>query len=116
MDNKIYTFLGLATKAGKVASGDETCERAVKSKKAYLIIVAENASDNTKKKFSDMCNYRSIPLKIFGEKELLGRYTGKEIRSVIAILESGFATRLTELMDGSKNELGGEQIGKSQSL
>lgn len=116
MDSKIYSFIGLATKAGKVASGDETCEKALKSGKAYLIIVAENASDNTKKKFSDMCSYRSIPLKVFGEKELLGRYTGKHIRSVISIMESGFAKRLEELMDGSKNELGGEQIGKGQGL
>ena len=55
MNDKVISLLGLAERAGKIASGEFAAEKAVKTGKARLIIVAEDASDNTKKKFSDMC-------------------------------------------------------------
>jgi len=112
MINKIYSFLGLAQKAGKLISGDETCERAVKLGRTGLVIVAEDASANTKKKFADICNYRDVEIRFYGEKELLGRYIGKEIRTVIAVLDGGFAAHLKEMIDGSSLEFGGGIIGK----
>lgn len=42
-------MLGLAAKAGKVASGEFMTENAVKSGGAALVIVAEDASENTKR-------------------------------------------------------------------
>ncbi len=113
MTDKIYGFLGLAAKAGKVVSGEETCERAIKSGKAKIVIVAEDASQNTKKKFGDACSYRSLEIRYFGQKELIGRYTGKEIRSVVAILDQGFAGRLKEMIDGKGYENGGVRIVES---
>ncbi len=107
MVDKIYSFLGLATKAGKLVSGEDACDRAIKSGKAYLVIVSEDASENTRKKFSDISGYRKLEMRCFGEKELLGRYTGKDIRSVIAITNKGFAGRLIEMIDGYGSEHGG---------
>lgn len=112
-EDKIYSFIGLATKAGKVLSGDETCERAVKSGNAQLVIVSEDASDNTKKRFNDMCKYRGVNIRFFGTKEKLGRHCGKDIRSVIAITEKGFAGHLCEMTDGYGKEHGGVDIGKN---
>ena len=51
---KILNLLGLATKAGKIASGEFAAEKAVKSGKAHLVIVSEEASDNTRKMFQNM--------------------------------------------------------------
>lgn len=107
MANEVYSFIGLATKAGRLVSGDETCERALKSKQVYLVLVAQDASSNTRKKFTDMCLYRGIDMRVFGEKTYLGRYTGKEMRSVVAILEEGFAKRLIEMIDKTDTENGG---------
>lgn len=107
MEDRIYSFLGLAAKAGKLITGDETCERAIKLRKAYLVIVSEDASDNTRKKFADMCSYRNLDLRFFGEKEMLGRYTGKSVRSVIAVTDRGFAGHLKEMIDGCRKEHGG---------
>ena len=50
MNDKVISLLGLAERAGKIASGEFAAEKAVKTGKARLIIVAEDASDNTKKK------------------------------------------------------------------
>jgi ribosomal protein L7Ae-like RNA K-turn-binding protein len=100
MADRIYSFIGLATKARKLLSGDETCERAIRAGKVILVLVAGDASENTKKKFQDMCKYRNISIRVFGMKDELGRYAGKDTRSVAAILDSGFAKRLMELIDG----------------
>ncbi|MCX7843554.1 MAG: ribosomal L7Ae/L30e/S12e/Gadd45 family protein [Clostridia bacterium] len=115
MTNKIYSFLGLASKAGKLVSGDETCERTIKAGKALMVIVSMDASDNTKKKFYDMCKHRDIELRFFGEKELIGRYTGKEIRSVVCIIDNGFAGQLGKMLNDLKCESGGEFIVKSKN-
>ena len=67
MDNrqKILNLIGLATKAGKTASGEFSTEKAVKSGKAHLVIVSEEASDNTKKMFTNMCTYYKVPILFF---------------------------------------------------
>ena len=56
--DRVLSLIGLATKAGKCASGEFMTENETKSGKAALVIVAEDASDNTKKKkFRDMCKF-----------------------------------------------------------
>lgn len=108
MFNKIYGFLGLAAKAGQVVSGDDTCERAIRSGKAKLVIVAEDATDNTKKKFNNICMHKKVDIVFYGKKELLGKYIGKDVRSVLTITNEGFAARLRELTQSSRVENGGE--------
>ena len=89
--DKVLSLLGLAMKAGKVSSGETAAESAVKSGKAYLVIVANDASDNTRKHFSDMCVFRDIPFIQYSDKENLGRALGKDLRSNLAITDKGFA-------------------------
>lgn len=112
-NNKIYAFLGLAAKAGKTISGEEACERNLKSGRAKLVIVANDASGRTKSKFLGMCRNNNIELKVFGEKELLGKCIGKETRSVVAIQAVEFAKHLSEMIENNNNEFGGEQIEKN---
>ena len=54
MTDKALSMIGLATKAGKIASGEFAVESAVRKGKACLVIIASDASDNTKKSFNDM--------------------------------------------------------------
>ena len=89
--NKILSLLGLATRSRKVDSGEFMTEKAVKSGKAYLVIVALDASDNTKKLFHDKCSFYKVPVIILGTKEELGHAIGKEFRASVAILDEGFA-------------------------
>lgn len=112
-EDKIYSFIGLAAKAGKLITGDETCERSAKSGAVYLMIVSEDASDNTKKKFGNICKYRGINIRHFGTKEKLGKHSGKDIRSVVAITDRGFAGHLCEMTDSYGKEHGGVIIGKN---
>lgn len=97
--HKILNLIGLATKAGKTASGEFSTEKAVKSNKAYLVIVSEEASDNTKKMFANMCTYYKVPICYFGEKGELGHAMGKEMRASLAIADQGFANAIVKLMN-----------------
>lgn len=89
--DKALSMIGLTAKAGKVASGEFSTEKAVKAHMAHLVIIAEDASDNTKKLFRDKCSYYNVPMEIFGTKEELGHWIGKKHRASICILDEGFA-------------------------
>ena len=89
--NKILSLLGLAMKAGKIKSGEFAVEKAVKTGLAYLVIVSESASDNTKKKFGNMCLYYEVPIYYYGSKEELGGCIGKEFRASLAVMDEKFA-------------------------
>ena len=107
MDNrrKVLNLISLATKAGKTASGEFSTEKAVKTGKAYLVIVSEEASDNTKKMFTNMCTYYKVPVCCFGGKEELGRAMGKEMRASLAVVEEGLAKAIVKQM----NLIGGSE-------
>nr|WP_027438251.1 ribosomal L7Ae/L30e/S12e/Gadd45 family protein [Lachnospira multipara] len=97
MENKkIISMLGLAQKAGKVVSGEFSTEKAVKQKKAFMVIVADDSSDNTKKMFSNMCEFYKVPIYFFSDKESVGHAIGKEFRASLAILDEGFSNKLKE--------------------
>ncbi len=89
--NKAYGMIGMAMKAGKLASGEFATEKAVKTGLAALVIVSEAASENTKKKFRNMCEYYEVPVYFFGSKEELGHAIGKEFRASLAVLDPGLA-------------------------
>jgi ribosomal protein L7Ae-like RNA K-turn-binding protein len=90
-ERKVLSYIGLAMKAGKLATGEYSVEKAIKEGTARIVIIAGDASDNTFKKFNDMCTYRGIELIKAFDKAALGHLTGKEIRASVAILDEGFA-------------------------
>jgi ribosomal protein L7Ae-like RNA K-turn-binding protein len=92
-------MLGLATKAGKLVSGEFMVENAIKDFSAKLVILATDCSDNTKKKFRDRTTYRNVPYYEFSDKDELGRCIGKEFRACVAITDEGFATTLIGLLE-----------------
>lgn len=96
--DKVLSLIGLAMKAGKCVSGETMTESETKSGKAKFVIVAGDASENTKKKFGDMCKFYKVPFCFYGDKDTLGHAMGKEFRASLAILDEGFA-------DGIQREL-----------
>lgn len=89
--NKILSMIGLATKAGKTVSGEFCTEKEVKTGRAALVIVADDASANTKKKFQNMCDFYEVPIYFYKDKDALGHAMGKEFRASLAVLDEGFA-------------------------
>ncbi len=97
--NKALSLISLATKAGKTASGEFCTEKEVKSGKAELVIVAEDASDNTKQKFKNMCEFYEVPIYFYGDKDTLGHAMGKEFRASLAVTDLGFAKGIIKHLD-----------------
>lgn len=90
-NDRILSTLSLAQKAGQVKSGEFAVEKAVKEQGACLVIVAQDASDNTKKKMKNMTDFYEVPLYFYSDKENLGRRIGKEYRSMVAVTDPGFS-------------------------
>lgn len=105
--DKVLSLLGIATKAGKVVSGETATETAIKNYEAWVVIIATDASDNTKKHFTDMCKYRDIPFFCYGTKEELGRAIGKDYRSNLALTDRGLSKAIIEKLESncSKEDL-----------
>ena len=97
--DKIYSFLGLATRAGKIVSGDDSTLLELKRGNVKLVIVADDASDNTKKLFKDKSSYRNIPYVYFSSKLELGYSIGMAPRSVLGVKDINFANKILELME-----------------
>ena len=88
---KVFSLIGIATKSNNIVSGEFLTEKAVKERKAVLVIVAEDASDNTKKMFTNMCGFYKVPIRFCGSKIELGHAMGKEFRASLAVLDKGLA-------------------------
>lgn len=95
-----------------MAGGEVAVENAIRKKSAELLILAMDASGNTKKKFYNSAAYYNIPLVEVGEKEDLGRAVGEEIRAIFAVTDAGFSKKLMELAEKEKTV---NETGKSDS-
>ena len=80
-------------------SGEFCTEKAVKSGKAYVVMVADEASDNTKKKFQNMCTYYEVPIYLYGTKEQLGKAMGKEFRASLAVTDPNLSDAIMKELD-----------------
>ncbi len=104
--NKAYSMISLANKAGKLVTGEDAVRYSIRSGKVKLAIVAEDASDNTKKRFRNSAAFYKVPLITLGLKEELGSIIGKSERSVLGITDENFSKSFEEklLAEVIKNE------------
>lgn len=97
--SKVLSLLGIAAKGRNLVSGEFQTEGAVKGGSAMLVIVAEDASANTKKLFADKCSFYEVPVYFYGSKENLGRAIGKDFRSSLAICNEGLANTIIKHLE-----------------
>ena len=103
--SKALSMISLATKAGKTVSGEFATEKEVKTGFAELVIVATDASDNTKKKFQNMCEFYEVPCYIYSDKVTLGSAMGKEFRASLAVKDLGFAKGIIKHIETEQNTI-----------
>lgn len=101
--SKVLSLIGLATRAGRTVSGEFATEKKTKSGKAHLVVVANDASDNTKKKFRNMCDFYEVPICFYGNKDTLGYAMGKEFRASLAVTDGGFAKEIMKHLEAENN-------------
>lgn len=105
--NKVLSLLGLAARGRNAVSGELQTVNAVRDGTAMLVVVAEDASVNTRKLFTDKCSFYEVPCYLYGTKEELGRAIGKDLRSSVAVLDEGLANSIIRQLKAAGTENGG---------
>jgi len=95
----LLQLLGLAARARKTISGEELVVKEIRNGNAKLVFLASDASANTSKKIQDKCTFYKVEYYVFGDRYDLGHATGKEARVAIAITDSGFAKKMSSLLN-----------------
>ncbi|MCH5212926.1 MAG: ribosomal L7Ae/L30e/S12e/Gadd45 family protein [Oscillospiraceae bacterium] len=94
---KLFGMLGLAKRAGKVSTGAFICDKMIKSGRARLVILAQDASENTKKSVRDSCRYYKIKLIEISDMATLGHATGGGDRAVVSVNDNNFAKAILDI-------------------
>ena len=90
-ETKLFSLVGLAFRAGKVAAGTAAAEEAIQKKKARLLILADDISANTEEKFQRLAKSADIPILRAGTKASWGNIFKRDELGVLVILDSHFA-------------------------
>lgn len=98
MINKIYSMIGICMKAGMLAFGSDMCIENIKINKIKLLIIAQDASLKTRKKFIDICEKYQIKYHIFGDIEILSKSIGKNNKAIIGIMDRGFSEKIDQMV------------------
>lgn len=88
---KLCSLFGLAQKAGKIVSGDAKVQKAVKTGKVNLLVIAADASPLTTKGYHDMAAFYQVPFITMFTKQELGLSVGKGERAALGITDQGFS-------------------------
>lgn len=99
LNKQVASLLGLAMRGRKLATG-ESALKSIQSGKAHLVLIASDASDNTKKKYIDKCTYYQVDYYITGTSEELSNSVGKVNRMAIVVLDAGFAKSMKSKLGG----------------
>ncbi|MBF0781085.1 MULTISPECIES: ribosomal L7Ae/L30e/S12e/Gadd45 family protein [unclassified Granulicatella] len=95
-EQKQLNLLGLATKAGKLSSGEGKVLDDVRKGKVTLVIIATDCSPATKKKIADKCQHYRVPfIEQFTTMEI-SFSIGKK-RSILGFLDKGFSSSFQQL-------------------
>ncbi|MCQ2504103.1 MAG: ribosomal L7Ae/L30e/S12e/Gadd45 family protein [Saccharofermentans sp.] len=101
-EDKILGFIGLAMRAGKVASGYDMALSAISGGQAKLLILSKDISRNTLGKLLKRLESDGIEAPdaySFSKASRLGDAIGKPDRAVIAITDEGFAKKLSTMLE-----------------
>jgi len=95
-------ILGIARKARRLEVGDELTGAAARAKKAKVILVAADASENTAERAGNFASAGGVPLIVLPyTKHELGLEVGKGDAALLAITDSGLAASFVSKLAGA---------------
>lgn len=89
-DEQVTFALGLAQKAGKLASGDQGIWDMLKKQRARYVLIAADASPRTREKLENWCRSHHIPYSCRLDMQTMGAAIGKAPRAAVVILDDHF--------------------------
>ena len=105
---KLLGYLGLARKEGMLAFGTESVMDAVRGglkggRKPYIVLLASDASANTKKRIENGCAYYRIQCRALPVgSDMLGHAIGKAgCIAAVGLMDEGFARAVEKCLERS---------------
>ena len=99
LNKDVLSLLGLASRARKITCG-EVLLKDIRSSQVKLVIIASDASENTKKKYKDKCQFYHIDYIIDGNIDEISQAIGKDNRVAVGIKDKGFANKIKSKIGG----------------
>lgn len=110
--NKLSGLLGLSSRAGQIILGADLSLREIRAGKAGLALLDEDASEGTKKKITDACAYRQVPLHMLPAGEI-SRACGKDDRMAAVVKPGKLCQQMIHLLNEAQSK--GIEIHQSQN-
>ncbi len=98
---KLLGLLGFAARARKIVCGTDLCRDEIRRGRLPLVMVASDASDNTKKRISDACKYYEAELCLIPvtASELSSRIGKTASIAVVGVTDMNFVNGISALYD-----------------
>jgi len=100
---RVSSYIALANKAGKIITGSDMVEEAIRKQKAGLVIIAQDVSSEIGEKIARLAERTSVPCYYILTKDQLGALVGKGLRSAVAIGSGGFVPAITNEIERMRN-------------
>ena len=95
MEKRTQNLLSMAARGRRIVSGALMAEDVLKRKQGTFLLLAQDASEETKTKFIRMAAQLKVPTAELLTMQQLGHCLGKEYRAVAVLIDRGFADRLS---------------------
>ncbi len=97
--DKVLNLISLATKAGKVKTGEFLTTKTLQEGAGYLVIIASDTSEKSTKRLMGISENYECKAVVYGTKQELGKFTGKTEKSVIVITDEGFSSAVLKKIE-----------------
>lgn len=98
---KIYTYLGFASRSKTAKAGEQAALAHLKRNNAALLVIAENAQPKAIARWQRRAEQYQVPYIIFGTQEELGRAIGSSYKTVIALTDKQLSKAIISCNGGA---------------
>lgn len=104
-NRRILGMLGISAKAGKIVCGTDATIEDIERHKVKLVIVAENASEKTKKNIKYICDKNDVTILEFGNIDEISKTIGKDNKAIIGIKSKSLSKEIEKLIKENGGDL-----------
>ena len=97
--NKLISMLGFAKRARQLVSGANAVQRSILFGKSFLVIIASDAGDSLKRKFTRLCEENDVKVLIFSSNEELSMMTHEDNKSIYSVENEEMAKQVYNLIN-----------------
>ena len=94
MNHKILGMMGIARRSGNMAFGYEQLKQQILKGRVFLVILAVQTSERTKKRIQGLCEETGTEWIVYGNKDELSHAIGQVNKTVFGITDENMARQV----------------------